>query len=68
MEFLLSHEVVVRYRGFLILEQTNKGWLVRPERSPMLLLPFRTPSCSLADVKTLLDSRLSNDSTEINAA
>ena len=68
MGFLLSHEVVVRYRGFLILEQSNKGWLVRPERSPMLLLPFRTPSCSLADVKTLLDSRLSNDSTEINAA
>ncbi len=68
MGFLLSHEVVVRYRGFLILEQTNKGWLVRPERSPMLLLPFRTPSCSLADVKTLLDSRLSNDSTELNAA
>ena len=68
MGFLLSHEVVVRYRGFLILEQTNKGWLVRPERSPMVLLPFRTPSCSLADVKTLLDSMLSNDRTEINAA
>jgi hypothetical protein len=55
MGFLLGQEVVVRYRGFLLLEQTNKGWLVRPERSPMRLLPFRTPSCSLADVKTLLD-------------
>ena len=55
MGFLLGQEVIVRYRGFLLLEQTNKGWLVRPERSPMRLLPFRTPSCSLADVKALLD-------------
>ena len=68
MGFLLGQEVVVRYRGFLLLEQTNKGWLVRPERSPMRLLPFRTPSCSLADVKALLDWRLSKDSTEIKAA
>jgi hypothetical protein len=68
MGFLLGQEGVVRYRGFLLLEQTNKGWLVRPERSPMLLLPFRTRSCSLTDVKTLLDWRLSNDSTGIKAA
>ena len=68
MGFLLEKEAVVRYRGFLLLQQTNKGWLVRPERSPMRLLPFRTPSCSLADVKALLDGRLSKDSTEINAA
>ena len=68
MGFLLGQEIVVRYRGFLLLEQTNKGWLVRPERSPMRLLPFRTPSCSLADVKALLDWRLSKHSTEIKAA
>ena len=32
MGFLLGQEVIIRYRGFLLLEQTNKGWLVRPER------------------------------------
>ena len=39
--------VVIRYQGFLILKQPNHTWLVRPERSPMRLLPFRTASCSL---------------------
>ena len=48
----------IRYRGFLLLKQANKSWLVRPERSPMILLPFRTTSCSLADVKKILDLRL----------
>ena len=55
----MSHEAVVRYRGYLLLPQINQSWLVRPERSPMKLLPFRTPTCSLADVKALLDLRLS---------
>ena len=59
MGFPMSQQAVVRYRGFLLLPQTNQSWLVRPERSPMRLLPFRTPSCSLADVKALLDLRLS---------
>ena len=64
----MSQQAVVRYRGFLLLPQTNQSWLVRPERSPMLLLPFRTPSCSLADVKALLDWRLSEQTSEIRAA
>ena len=64
----MSHEAVVRYRGYLLLPQINQSWLVRPERSPMMLLPFRTPTCSLADVKALLDWRLSQESTEIGAA
>jgi hypothetical protein len=34
----------------------------------MRLLPFRTPSCSLADVKALLDWRLSEQTSEIRAA
>ena len=59
MGFPMSHEAVVRYRGYLLLPQINQSWLVRPERSPMMLLPFRTPTCSLADVKALLDLRLS---------
>ena len=58
----MSREAVVRYRGYLLLPQTNQSWLVRPERSPMQLLPFRTPTCSLADVKALLDGDcLKND-------
>jgi len=49
----------IRYKGYLLLEQPNNGWLVRPERSPMKILPFRTANCSLEDVKILLDNRLS---------
>ena len=68
MGFLMTHQTVVRYRGFLLLPQLNSSWLVRPERSPMRLLPFRTPTCSLADVKALLDWRLSQEETEIKTA
>ena len=64
----MSVQAVVRYRGYLLLPQVNQSWLVRPERSPMQLLPFRTPTCSLADVKALLDWRLSQESTDIGAA
>lgn len=48
----------VRYRGFVLLPQADLGWLVRPERSPMTVLPFRTPPISLSDVKALVDWRL----------
>ena len=68
MGFLMNNQTVVRYRGFLLLPQLNQSWLVRPERSPMRLLPFRTPTCSLADVKALLDWRLSQEEIEIKAA
>lgn len=68
MGFPMSHEAVVRYRGYLLLPQTNQSWLVRPERSPMQLLPFRTPTCSLADVKALLDWRLLQEQSEIVVA
>ena len=64
----MSHEAVVRYRGYLLLPQINQSWLVRPERSPMMLLPFRTPTCSLADVKALLDLRLSQERSETRVA
>ena len=68
MGFMNGHETAVHYRGFLLMPQTNQSWLVRPERSPMLLLPFRTPTCSLADVKALLDWRLSQEASEIGVA
>ena len=68
MGFLMNHSEAVRYRGFLLLPQKNQSWLVRPERSPMRLLPFRTATCSLEDVKALLDWRLSQKTTEIKAA
>ena len=48
----------VRYRGFVLIPQSNLTWLIRPERSPMPMLPFRTPASSLADVKALVDWRL----------
>ena len=61
-------QFAIRYRGFVLLQQRNNSWLVRPERSPMRLLPFRTPTCSLADVKALLDWRLEQDTSLISVA
>ncbi len=61
-------KTVIRYRGFLLLKQENQSWLVRPERSPMVLLPFRTSVCSLAEAKKILDIRLSQEITLPEAA
>ncbi len=63
-----THDSVIRYRGFLLLEQPNQTWLVRPERSPMLLLPFRTKKCSLIQVKAFLDERLAKTLESTQAA
>ncbi|MCT0219621.1 hypothetical protein KQ304_11550 [Synechococcus sp. CS-1329] len=49
---------IVRYRGFVLMPQSDLSWLVRPERSPMPVLPFRAPASSLEDVKALVDWRL----------
>lgn len=68
MEAATTSHSVVRYRGFVVLTQSNGTWLVRPERSPMKLLPFRTPTCSLEDVKALIDWRLSQEESLIRAA
>lgn len=54
----------VRYRGFVLMPQSDHSWLVRPERSPMTLLPFRTPAIPLCEVKALLDGRLDGASGE----
>ena len=60
--------IFLLYKGFVLLEQQNNSWLVRPERSPMYLLPFRTPVCSLVEVKKILDYKLSEQSIDANAA
>jgi len=49
---------VVRYRGFVLIPQGDLTWLIRPERSPMKVLPFRAPASSLSDVKAIVDWRL----------
>ena len=49
---------VQRYRGFVLIPEDDLSWQVRPERSPMHVLPFRAPACSIADVKALVDWRL----------
>jgi hypothetical protein len=54
----LGVRVAVRYRGFVLIPQPDLTWLVRPERSPMPVLPFRAPASSLEDVKALIDWRL----------
>tara|TARA_Y100001968_G_C19343018_1_gene710546 strand:- start:484 stop:690 length:207 start_codon:yes stop_codon:yes gene_type:complete len=68
MRYQPEQKTAIRYRGFLLLEQHNKSWLVRPERSPMLLLPFRTHICSLLEVKEILDRRLDENKEIIQAA
>ena len=68
MGIIQDPQYAVRYRGFVLLQQQNQSWLVRPERSPMRLLPFRTSACSLADVKALVDWRLEQKSNLISVA
>jgi len=52
------HLPTVRYRGFVLIPQGDLTWLIRPERSPMRVLPFRAPASSISDVKALIDWRL----------
>ena len=68
MGIIQDPQYAIRYRGFVLLQQQNQSWLVRPERSPMRLLPFRTPACSLADVKALVDRRLEQLTSLISVA
>ena len=68
MGFQEDPSYAVRYRGFVLLQQRNHGWLVRPERSPMTLLPFRTPTCSLEDAKALVDWGLQQEASLLSAA
>ena len=59
MGILSTQNLAIRYRGFVLIQQTNCSWLVRPERSPMSsLLPFRTKADSLEEVKAIIDLRL----------
>ena len=60
--------LTIRYRGFVLLEQSDHSWTVRPERSPMTVMPFRTPTCSLEDVKALVDWKLTQEEALIRAA
>tara|TARA_B100001250_G_C19564198_1_gene684730 strand:- start:287 stop:493 length:207 start_codon:yes stop_codon:yes gene_type:complete len=59
METAPTGKQIIHYRGFILIQEHNKSWLVRPERSPMFLLPFRTPKCSVLEVKKILDLKLS---------
>ncbi len=68
MGFLGEPQFAVRYRGFILLLQPNQSWLVRPERSPMQLLPFRTTICSLEDAKSLVDWKLKTSPDLIEVA
>tara|TARA_Y100001968_G_C19448276_1_gene766770 strand:+ start:5072 stop:5275 length:204 start_codon:yes stop_codon:yes gene_type:complete len=51
--------IVIRYKGFILIEQENYTWKVQPERSPILLMPFRTQICSVEEVKAIIDMKLS---------
>jgi len=56
--FFRSKNIAIHYKGFLFLKQPNKSWLVRPKKSPMILLPFRTHICSITEAKKILDLKL----------
>ena len=55
MSFHVGHDAAIRYRGFLLLPELNKTWLVRPERSPMTVLPFRITERTAEEVKEMVD-------------
>jgi len=63
MPELVQERSIVRYRGFVLIPQSDLSWLIRPERSPMAILPFRVPPNSLSDVKALVDWRLNKGPT-----
>jgi len=44
----------------VLIPQEDLTWVVRPECSPLTMLPFRPPASSLQDVKALVDWRLNN--------
>ena len=68
MGLLGEPQFAVRYRGFILLQQPNQSWLVRPERSPMQFLPFRTAICSIDDAKSLVDWKLETNPNWIEVA
>ncbi|WP_269622105.1 hypothetical protein [Prochlorococcus marinus] len=75
MPFLLSKKdyfsasnTSFRYKGFLLIKQCNQSWLIRPEKSPLLLLPFRTAICSLEEAKIILDKKLSSITRNLQVA
>ena len=47
----LGVRATVRYRGFVLIPHADFTWLVRPERSPMHLLPFRAPAAPSLTLK-----------------
>ncbi len=53
-----NHSAAIRYRGFILLPHSDNSWLVRPERSPMSVLPFKTGACSLTELKEKLDLQI----------
>ena len=68
MSYLSVQNRVIRYRGFLLLEQFNKSWVVRPEKSPIVIFPFKTTRCPLSEVKKISDFKLSNNEENAQAA
>ncbi|WP_036892103.1 hypothetical protein [Prochlorococcus marinus] len=68
MTYFRASNCAIRYRGFLLIEQQNKSWLIRPERSPLVLLPFRTEICSLIEAKLILDAKLDEKKEKLKAA
>ena len=68
MRFLSLKYRAIRYKGFLLIEQENKSWIVRPERSPIIIFPFKTAICSLIEVKKLVDQKLVENTQTLDAA
>jgi len=68
MSYLSVQNRVIRYRGFLLLEQYNKSWVIRPEKSPIVIFPFKTTSSPLSEVKKIIDFKLAENEKNIQAA
>tara|TARA_B100000131_G_C17947841_1_gene545160 strand:+ start:158 stop:364 length:207 start_codon:yes stop_codon:yes gene_type:complete len=68
MSFLSVQNTVIRYKGFLLIQQNNQEWVVRPEKSPIIIFPFKTNPCSVSEVKKMIDIKLSENKVKIKAA
>ena len=49
---------ISHFDGFLLIEQYDQSWLIRPTKSPLRLLPFWTEICSLKEAKQILKNKL----------
>ena len=65
MDYQSEANIPIKYRDFLLFEESNNTWKIQPAKSPMLLIPFKTQACSLEEAKRILDIKLATEKNAI---